>query len=342
MPATGWVYLLGYPLLLAASIVAGFRLVRQDYLAALVASIIYAAITLAADLLMGTLPENAQASASLHAWSCWTRFFGNFFFLFGIVVVMRWIKRWWLALPLGAAAGEVLMLAFGPLGTLLLTPSDFSARSTLIAKLEWFPFALAEVAALAGLLWVGREIATAMPGRISKRFYLASIVGGIWSGLILAIALISMARSQHQVSPASLLAMGAAAGIVMLYGGVVMMVLVYKMWKAIQDGHARTTPGRALGLMFIPLFNIYWAFQIFWGFAKDFNLYVERYKLQSRRLAPGLFLAYVILSLVGAIPILGLVTAAVDLFVGASMVAKICDAINSIPLSRPSELPATA
>jgi hypothetical protein len=331
MSAVGWVYLLVYPLLLAASIVAVFRVVRRDSLGALVAPFVYVAIALAADLLMSRLGENDQTLTSLLAWNCWGRFFWTFLFLFGIVIAMRWIKRWWLALPLGAAAGEVFMLAFRPLGTLLLAPPDFTVRSTFFTTLQWLPFALVEAAALAGILWVGREIATADAGRVSKRFYLASIFGGIWLGFVLTLALIS---------PATVIVVG--AGIAMIYGGVVMMVLVYRMWSAIQDGHARTTPGKALGFMFIPVFNLYWAFQVFWGFAKDYNRYIERHRLQARRLPAGLFLAYVILCLVGVIPIVQLFVVATNLFLGASMIAKICDAVNSIPLSRPSELPMAA
>ena len=39
---------------------------------------------------------------------------------------------------------------------------------------------------------------------------------------------------------------------------------------SIQDGYARTTPGLAVGLMFIPVFNIYWQFVALKGLAEDF------------------------------------------------------------------------
>jgi len=342
IPAYGWVYFLGYPVLLAVSVVAVFRLVRRDLLSAFVAPVVYLALTMAADFLMRSLRENDPTPASALFWSGWMRFFANFFFLFGMVLAMRWMKRWWLALPLGAAVAEVVMLAVGPLGTWLLPPPGFTPQTAFLVRLYQLPFTLAELAGLAGMLWIGREIASALPGRISKRFYLASTAGGLWLGTLLVLILISMARGSGRPSPTAVSVVGAAAFIVILYAGVVMMVLVYKMWKAVQDGHARTTPGEALGLMFVPLFNFYWAFQVFWGFAKDFNLYLDRHSFPARRLAPGVFLAYVILSLMGAIPILGLVAAAADLFVGAAMVAKICDAINSIPAQRPSEIPAVA
>src|ERR1700681_1097261 len=47
-----------------------------------------------------------------------------------------------------------------------------------------------------------------------------------------------------------------AAAIPLLFSGVVFSVLIYTMWAAIQDGHVRTTPGRAVGFLFIPIYSI--------------------------------------------------------------------------------------
>lgn len=41
------------------------------------------------------------------------------------------------------------------------------------------------------------------------------------------------------------------------------MVLLYRLWRLIPPEKARTTPGQAVGFMFIPLFNLYWAFVAF-------------------------------------------------------------------------------
>jgi hypothetical protein len=117
----------------------------------------------------------------------------------------------------------------------------------------------------------------------------------------------------------------------MMYGAVVVLVLFYKMWAAIQDGHARTTPGKAVGFLFIPLFNLYWAFQAIWGFAKDYNAYLIRHSVNAPKLPEGLFLAYVILVLCAVIPLLGLLLALVNFVILIIMVMKICDAINALP-----------
>lgn len=66
---------------------------------------------------------------------------------------------------------------------------------------------------------------------------------------------------------------------------VMVAMLVYHSWRIIQDGRAQTTPGKAVGFMFIPLFNLYYAFIAFRGFFVD----AERYA-QARALGrPKLF-----------------------------------------------------
>jgi len=163
--------------------------------------------------------------------------------------------------------------------------------------------------------------------RVSKGFFLGSVaVGfGISHALVIVGGLQLLAGD-----PESGLAMVGLALIPMLYGAIINLVLWYKMWAAIQDGHARTTPGKAIGFLFIPLFNIYWAFQAIPGFSKDCNKYIERRGITAERLPEGLFLAYVILGFVAWIPVLGLTLPVVAYFILLVMTSKICDAINAI------------
>ena len=53
-------------------------------------------------------------------------------------------------------------------------------------------------------------------------------------------------------------------------------LLQYQLWKVIPAGIARTTPGKAVGLSFIPLFNFYWVFVAFNGLGKDMNKALRR------------------------------------------------------------------
>lgn len=48
-------------------------------------------------------------------------------------------------------------------------------------------------------------------------------------------------------------------------------IVHYKCWKAVPKEIARTTPGKAVGFLFIPFFNFYWAFVSCMGLAEDLN-----------------------------------------------------------------------
>jgi len=55
----------------------------------------------------------------------------------------------------------------------------------------------------------------------------------------------------------------------MLAGTISGCMLHYQLWKLIPTHIARTTPGKAVGFMFIPLFNFYWCFVSLLGLSKD-------------------------------------------------------------------------
>ena len=87
----------------------------------------------------------------------------------------------------------------------------------------------------------------------------------------------------------------------MLAGSILGLILLYRYWAVIQDGYARTTPGKAIGYMFIPFFDFYWIFQVYFGLCQDTNRYILRHQVQSETLSPGVALAYPILFLVAYI-----------------------------------------
>lgn len=174
--------------------------------------------------------------------------------------------------------------------------------------------------------------------RLSKAFYLGSIAGGLGLGvLVLLITVVLMVGLGGNISEDEAAIAIVPAMLFMFYGGVVMLVLWYKMWDAIQDGHARATPGKAIGFLFIPFFNLYWAFQAIWGWAKDYNAYTARHGLANAPKMPeGLFLMYVILCFTTWIPILGMLLLVANFVIVIIMVAKICDGVNALPASAPA------
>jgi len=57
--------------------------------------------------------------------------------------------------------------------------------------------------------------------------------------------------------------------------GILGYILLYRFWQVNQDGRASTTPGRAVGFMFIPFFNLYWCFRAYPGLSLDQNRYID-------------------------------------------------------------------
>jgi hypothetical protein len=119
--------------------------------------------------------------------------------------------------------------------------------------------------------------------------------------------------------------------------GFVIWVAIFKGWKAINDGQARTTPGKALLYLLVPLFNYYWMFQVFGGFATDYNLYVRRYQLSAPKLGSGWFITWCILIIINTglarstEPLAALIGFFATMIVGAIMLNKICKSVNQLP-----------
>jgi hypothetical protein len=163
--------------------------------------------------------------------------------------------------------------------------------------------------------------------KVSKGLFLGSV--GIGFGIATVLVILANVRIRTGSSQGVLLLFGLSC-IPMLYGAIFMVVLWYKSWAAIQDGHARTTPGKAIGFLFIPFFDFYWLFQAVWGLSKDFNAYLQRNSIPAPRLPEGVFLAYCILCFTTWIPILGLVLLVVNCIMALIMVSALCDGINAV------------
>jgi hypothetical protein len=76
-----------------------------------------------------------------------------------------------------------------------------------------------------------------------------------------------------------------------------MYMYLYRAWSCLKPGGlARTTPGAAIGYLFIPFFNLYWIFQAFLGLAKDWNRTVSTYSdlKTAPRMPEGVFLTFCI------------------------------------------------
>ncbi|HMO15165.1 MAG TPA: hypothetical protein PKD64_03900 [Pirellulaceae bacterium] len=119
----------------------------------------------------------------------------------------------------------------------------------------------------------------------------------------------------------------------MLGVAIPLMVLVYKLWAALPASHSRTTPGLAVGLLFIPIFNLYWMFQAFWGWTQDFNRYIAASGSNVKQAPQGLAMTICIFTLLSMIPLLGIVFALLNQILLLVFVSKAINSVNSFVAS---------
>jgi len=122
---------------------------------------------------------------------------------------------------------------------------------------------------------------------INKKFYLFSFIILPILSVVLFFAAVWLGLSYDHV-----LFIGILPLIIM---NVIGMVFHYKAWKAIQDGYASTSPGKAVGFLYIPVYNLYWLFRTLNGFAKDVNEYIARHEIETKDLPEGLYFLQCIL-----------------------------------------------
>ena len=174
-----------------------------------------------------------------------------------------------------------------------------------------------------------------MPRKMSKGFYIGGLFAGFVVSIILGMAVavtfgVLAGLHPNDGPPLAMLGFLLLAMLPSVFSVVVYFMFIYRMWASIQDGQARMTPGAAVGLSFVPFFNIYWVFQVFQGFAQDYNKYLARRQLGLQRLNEELFLSYAIVTLFTMIPYLGMLALPVALVVCVIIMSKTCDAVNAL------------
>jgi hypothetical protein len=105
-----------------------------------------------------------------------------------------------------------------------------------------------------------------------------------------------------------LIGMVVTAGASAIASLVLFFIILHRCWALIQDGYARTTPGKAVGFCFIPFFNFYWIFEAFVGLSKDMNAFIYRRQLPIMQNNEGVATAFSILMLLNYVPYVDFVT----------------------------------
>lgn len=85
-----------------------------------------------------------------------------------------------------------------------------------------------------------------------------------------------------------------------IVGSIIGYVHLYRAWSILQPTGSPTTPGAAVGFLFIPLFNLYWVFVAYKSLAESWNATMAQYADTRSvfRMSDGLFLAYCIMLIV--------------------------------------------
>ena len=172
--------------------------------------------------------------------------------------------------------------------------------------------------------------------RASYGLYVSLVVPGAMVGL-LATFFLWVAYFDDATPPDELLAViGLLYFILMpltVAVVVVAMVYLYRAWAMIQDDQVRVTPGKAVGFMFIPLYNLYWVFVAYPGWAKNYNRYIEIHQFgNAPRMPVALFQTFAILVPVNIvlqyIPVLDILMLIAILVINLTVYRYICSAIN--------------
>lgn len=110
----------------------------------------------------------------------------------------------------------------------------------------------------------------------------------------------------------------------------VISVLTYRMWSSIQDIYARTTPIKAVLLLFIPVFNIYWMYQVLIGFTEDYNSFISRNEIETPPLRDDLLKIFFFLTVMSLIPFVGVLPYFINIVFGSLMISEIYDAVYGV------------
>lgn len=126
----------------------------------------------------------------------------------------------------------------------------------------------------------------------SKIYIISLLIPVILTVILVTLQLIAIAFDNGNNQNAAFLYLAIAMNLAVFFilfmlipltaYSILYLIQIYRMWDVINDGHSRATPGKALGFLFIPFFNIYWGFNVWGGFPTDYNAFVNRYRLNDK------------------------------------------------------------
>jgi hypothetical protein len=186
-----------------------------------------------------------------------------------------------------------------------------------------------------------------MEGRVlnclSKPFFFGSYLAAVLSGQLIYLFTI-LSAGPGKPTPEQVLRqlplnlLGAGLG---LYAFVVLLILIYRLWRIVPPNLARTTPGKAACFLLIPFFNFYWNFVALWGWTRDYNVYLrqnQRSELQvSENLALAISILYVVCPVIAMVAVLAqaqqaaFLTGLPLLILFPLFIYQACSSVNALP-----------
>jgi hypothetical protein len=136
----------------------------------------------------------------------------------------------------------------------------------------------------------------------------------LWVGVsCCGLGAIAMAQRDDSGGGALIFLVGFA---LLISASIYALVILYRCWSAIQDGPTDVTPGKAIGLLFVPFYNWYWAFIAYKQLATDSEAYLAAGSATvASPISEGLSATYCVLLILAAIPYVGLIAAAINFIV---------------------------
>jgi hypothetical protein len=284
-----------------------------------------------------------------------TRVYYSLAFYGALMVALRRCRRLSVALFAGAFVGSLL----GDLAAVLVQAAS-SPNPRLMTNLSFVawgtPRTLIQACALTGFLVWGLRFSRALDeepaARLPHSRFVGSFVGLAGAAAAIVIptrTLVDLGRWPGGPSGtgASSVLIGAMSGPVMVLSGsglilgaaagAVFVVLVYRAWAAIQNGHVRMSPARAAGLLLVPGFNLYWFCALLYRLRRELDVLLDRHGAVSatRRPRAAVFGAappiVVLLALAGVLLPFGSIAGLPCLVLVAIVMSRTCEAVNALP-----------
>ena len=111
---------------------------------------------------------------------------------------------------------------------------------------------------------------------------------------LLAIALLFIVLILEKIFDVTAASILTAFPIFLIIGLLCGCCILHKLWSLIPAEEAKTTPGKVVGFLFIPFFNLYWNFIAFYDLAQTLNSLTSRRALENKKVIKGLCLSFCI------------------------------------------------